>query len=283
MRIVRCAAWVMGVWLATASVAQAQQRPLVTEDPETVGAGLILIEGGFDAFRGVFFPLSGLEGNLVRFPSLGISLGISSIAELQIDGGPFQRLTITDRLGGPLEHLLTVTGDTTSDVQDIIVATKIRFVAEGPGRPAIGLRLATRLPTAGNESGLGRDTMDFYVTGLFGKTVESIRVVGNVGVGIMTDPLLGARQNDVFLYGFSLARAVAHGVEVVGEINGRMNLRDDEVPLGTETRGAMRVGGRFTRGTVRLDGGIIIGMTSRDPSFGLTAGFTWVFRGFTVP
>jgi hypothetical protein len=145
---------------------------------------------------------------------------------------PIQRLTITDRLGGPLEHLLTVTGDTTSDVQDIIVATKIRFVAEGPGRPAIGLRLATRLPTAGNESGLGRDTMDFYVTGLFGKTVESIRVVGNVGVGIMTDPLLGARQNDVFLYGFSLARAVAHGVEVVGEINGRMNLRDEEVPPG---------------------------------------------------
>ena len=26
----------------------AQQRPLVTEDPETVGSGLILLEGGFD-------------------------------------------------------------------------------------------------------------------------------------------------------------------------------------------------------------------------------------------
>jgi hypothetical protein len=283
MRIVRCAAWIMAAWMATVAAAEAQQRPLVTEDPETIGAGLILIEGGFDSFRSVFYPLSGLEGHLVRFPSVGISFGISSIAELQIDGGPYQRLTITDRLGGPLEHLLTARGDTTTDVQDIIVATKIRLVAEGPGRPAIGLRLATRLPTASNESGLGRDTMDFYVTGLLGKTVESIRVVGNVGVGIMTDPLLGARQNDVFLYGLSLARAVAQGVEVVGEINGRMNLRDDEVPTGTETRGAMRVGARFTRGTVRLDGGVIIGMTARDPSFGLTAGFTWVFRGFTVP
>jgi hypothetical protein len=283
MRIVRCAAWVMAAWMATAAAVEAQQRPLVTEDPETVGAGLILIEGGFDAFRGVLYPLSGLEGNLVRFPSLGISFGISSIAELQIDGGPYQRLTITDRLGGPLDHLLTLTGDSTSDVQDIIVATKIRFVSEGPGRPAIAVRLATRLPVAGNESGLGSDTMDFYVTGLFGKTVESIRVVGNIGVGIMTDPLLGARQNDVLLYGVSLARAVAQGVEVVGEVNGRMNVRNDEVPPGTETRGAMRVGGRFTRGTVRLDGGILIGMTARDPSFGLTAGFTWVFRGFTVP
>jgi len=45
----------------------------------------------------------------------------------------------------------------------------------------------------------------------------------------------------------------------------------------------MRLGGRITRGPVRVDGGIIIGMTSRDPSFGFTTGLTWVFRGFRVP
>jgi hypothetical protein len=44
----------------------------------------------------------------------------------------------------------------------------------------------------------------------------------------------------------------------------------------------MRLGGRFTRGTVRLDAGLLLGMTSRDPSIGFTAGATWVFRGFTV-
>jgi hypothetical protein len=69
MRIVRCAAGVMAVWMATVAAAQAQQRPLVTEDPETIGAGLILIEGGLDSFRDVFYPLSGLEGNLFRFPA----------------------------------------------------------------------------------------------------------------------------------------------------------------------------------------------------------------------
>ena len=31
------------------------------------------------------------------------------------------------------------------------------------------------------------------------------------------------------------------------------------------------------------DGGLILGMTSRDPSFGFTAGLTWVFRGYSVP
>jgi hypothetical protein len=283
MRIVRCAAGIAAVWACLASPVSAQQRPLVTEDPETIGSGLVLIEGGIDSFRDVLFPVSGLQGNLLRLPTLGISFGLSSIAELQIDGGPYQRLTILERPGGPLAHLVTATGDTTSDVQDLVVATKIRLVAEGPGRPAIGVRLATRIPTASNETGLGRDSMDFYATGLFGKTVESIRVVANVGLGIMTDPVEGGRQNDVFLYGFSLARAVAQGVEVVGEINGRANMRDEDIHIGTDSRAAMRVGGRFTRGTVRLDGGIIIGMTSRDPSFGLTAGFTWVFRGFTIP
>ena len=39
--------------VAAAGTARAQQRPLVTEDPETVGAGRILIEGGIDYSRSV--------------------------------------------------------------------------------------------------------------------------------------------------------------------------------------------------------------------------------------
>lgn len=283
MRNVRCVAWVIAAWLAGSAAAVAQQRPLVTEDPETVGAGLILIEGGLDSFRDVTFPLSGLQGNLLRFPSLGVSFGISSIAELQIDGGPYQRLRITERFDAPAAYLLDVPGDTTSDVQDLVIGTKIRLVSEAPGRPAIGVRIATRLPNAGNESGLGRDTVDFFVSGLVGKTVESIRVVGNLGIAVLTDPLEGGRQNDVVTYGLSLARAVAQGVEIVGEVNGHLNTRDEDLPFDTDTRGSMRVGGRFTRGTVRLDGAVIVGMTARDPDFGFTAGFTWVFRGFTLP
>lgn len=263
--------------------AWAQQRPLVTEDPETIGAGLILLEGGFDQQRDVFFPVSGLQGNLLRFPTLGVSFGISSIAELQIDGGLYNRLTITSRQGAPLSNLLDFTGDRTTDVEDVVVATKIRVLSENAGRPAIAVRFATKLPNASNESGLGLDTTDFYVSALVGKTVQSIRLVGNVGMGILGDPTQGDRQNDVLTYGLSVARAVRQGLEVVGEINGRLDTRQGEPPPGTDSRGAMRVGGRFTRGTVRVDGGIIIGMTSRDPGFGFTVGATWVFRGFTIP
>jgi hypothetical protein len=265
------------------TAAAAQQRPLVTEDPETIGAGLVLLEGGFDAEHDLLYPVSGLQGNLLRVPALGVSFGISSIAELQIDGGLYQRLDVKHRRSAPLADQLTFTGDRTSSVDDFVVATKIRLFGETPGRPAFGVRFATKLPNASNESGLGLDTTDFFVSALLGKTVQSIRVVGNLGLGILGDPTRGDRQNDVLTYGLSIARAVRQGLEVVGELNGRLDTRSGEAPPGTDSRGAMRIGGRFTRSTVRIDAGLIIGMTSRDPSIGLTAGATWVFKGFTIP
>lgn len=270
------------VAMLAAGRAEAQQRPLVTEDPETIGSGLVLLEGGVDVQREIFYPVSGLTGNLLRLPALGVSFGVSSIAEIQIDGA-FGRLTVTDRDAGPLSSLLDFTGDRTSDVEGIVIGTKIRLMSETTGRPAVGVRLATKLPTASNEAGIGLDTTDFFASLLVGKTVQSIRVVGNAGLGILTDPVEGHRQNDVLTYGLSLARAVAEGVEVVGEINGYANMRDSDTPPGTESRGTMRLGGRLTRGTVRVDGGLILGLTSRDPSVGFTAGLTWVFRGFTIP
>lgn len=269
--------------LCCAAPAFAQQRPLVTEDPETIGAGLVLIEGGFDQQRDVSYPASGLQGNLLRLPTLGVSFGISSIAELQIDGGLYNRLNVTSRAPAPLSPLLNFSGDRTHDVEDITIATKIRLLSETPGRPAFGLRFATRLPNASNESGLGLDTTDFHASVLLGKTVQSIRFVGNFGLGILPDPVDGNRQNDVLTYGASVARAVRQGLEVVGELNGRLDTRGGDPPIGTESRGAFRVGGRATKGTVRVDAGVIFGLTSRDPSIGFTAGATWVFKGFTIP
>ena len=269
--------------IALGRPAAAQQRPLVTEDPESIGAGRVLLEGGIDYAHDQQYPVSGLRGNLWRIPTLGVSVGISSIAELQIDGGLYNRLTITSRQDAPLSNQLDFSGDQTHAVEDIVVATKIRLLSETPGRPAFGVRFATRLPNASNESGLGLDTTDFFVSALFGKTVQSIRFVGNAGLGILADPVRGDRQNDVLTYGMSVARAVRQGLEVVGEVNGRLDTRDGDPPVGLESRGALRIGGRFTKSTVRIDGGLIVGITSRDTSIGFTAGLTWVFKGFTIP
>jgi len=66
--------------LGLASPAAAQQRPLLTEDPEVIGAGRILIEGGFDYAHDQHYTPSGLTGNLWRVPLIGFSFGLSSIA-----------------------------------------------------------------------------------------------------------------------------------------------------------------------------------------------------------
>src|SRR5689334_11657702 len=99
--IKKLASVVLAIFVLSAPSAFAQQRPLVTEDPETIGAGLVLIEGGFDLQKDVFYPASGLQGNLIRIPTLGVSFGISSIAELQIDGGLYNGLSVKSRRDAP--------------------------------------------------------------------------------------------------------------------------------------------------------------------------------------
>jgi hypothetical protein len=282
MTIRRVATAMLAVMMCGAP-AFAQQRPLVTEDPETIGAGRILLEGGIDFAHDQHYPVSGLEGNLWRAPTIGLSIGISSIAELQIDGGLNNRLKIATRVAAPLSSQLTVTGDSTRDVEDTVVATKIRILSETAQRPALGIRFATKLPNASNESGLGLDTTDFYVSLLGAKTVQSIRVVGNFGVGILSDPTAGARQNDVVTYGVSFARAMTQKAELVGELNGRASTRSGGPLPGTESRGILKFGGRYTHRTVRLDAGVFFGLTTVDPTIGFTAGFTSVFNAFNVP
>lgn len=271
------------VCVCFAGRASAQQRPLVTEDPETIGAGRMLIEAGIDAAHDQQYPASGLEGNLWRIPTIGLSFGLSSIAELQIDGGPYNRLTVTKRVPAPLSDQLSFTGTTTHDVEDVVVATKIRILSETGSRPAFGIRFATRLPNASNESGLGLDTTDFSGALLAAKTVQSIRVVGNFGVGILTDPTSGSRQNDVVLYGVSFARAMTQAAEIVGELNGRASTRTGGPLPGTENHSLLRFGLRYTQGTVRFDGGLFFGLTTVDPTIGFTAGLTYVFNAFKVP
>ena len=270
-------------FLGVATIASAQQRPLVTEDPEPIGSGRVLIEGGADLSRDVEYPVSGLKGKLLRLPTIGISVGLSSIAEFQIDGGFYNRLNITDRRTAPLSSELNFTGDSTHDVEDIVIATKIRLLTEAPHQPTLGIRFATKLPNASTGAGLGTNATDFYASLLGAKTVQSIRFVANGGVGILSDPTNGHRQNDLLTYGFSLARAVTQQSEVVGEINGRASTRSGDPFPGTESRSIIKVGGRYTHGMLRLDAGVFFGLTSIDPSIGGTIGFTYVFDAFKVP
>jgi len=266
--------------LAWAANALAQQRPLDTQDPETIGAGRVLVEGGISASHDITYPLSGFKGDLWQTPVLGLNVGLSSFADLQITGGPYNVLSISSRQPAPLASVVTSTGDSTSSVEDITIGAKIRLVPESTGVPGIGFRFTTRLPNASRKSGIGQDTTDFGASILIAKTVQSIRLVGNVGWISMSQPLDGTRQNDVLAYGFSLARAVTSKTEIVGEVNGRASIANSAAPIGTESRGRLKLGGRFTPGPIRFDAAIFFGLNSVDPTVGFTAGVTYVFNAF---
>jgi hypothetical protein len=275
---------VIAAALLTCSVPSfAQQRPLQTEDPETIGSGRLLIEAGIDYDRDASFPVSGLRGNHLALPSFGASLGVSSIAEIQIDWAPYQTLSITEQVpGAPLSRVLQLDGSSTDDFGDIHIGAKVKLLGETAGRPAIGSWFRTRLPNAGNESGLGKDVQDFSTALSIGKTVQSIRVVANVGMMMIGKPTEAAAQDDLLIYSLSVARAISSAAEVVGEFAGRANFANIITP-GAEDRGLLRFGMRYTMSGVRVDGGVLLGLSPRDPEIGVTAGFTWVFNAFNVP
>jgi hypothetical protein len=279
--VLPCACCILHLLVAVPSFAQ--QRPLQTEDPETIGSGRVLIEAGIDYRRDVYNPVSGLRGNLVTFPTLGVSLGVSSVAEIQMQVGGYQQLSITERvMTAPFARFLEIDGDSTDDLEDLHVGAKLRLVSEGVRRPSIATRFSTRLPNAGNESGLGKDLQDFETAVLIAKTVQSVRVVGNVGLLMIGNPVQPAAQDDLLFYNLSVARAISQAAEVVGEFVGRANFARTTTP-GAEDRGLLRFGLRYTKAGVRLDGGLLLGLTPRDPEVGVTAGFTWVFNAFHIP
>jgi hypothetical protein len=269
--------------LGITSAAAAQQRPLVTEDPETIGAGRVLVEFGVDYAKDQHFPVSGLSGDLWTIPNVGLSFGISSIAEIQIDGSPYQRLEIFRREEAPLAHRVTASGRYTEGVGNLVIGTKLRLVSETEKRPSFGLRLATKLPNSSSESGLEPDVLNFYASLLGGKTTRSTRYVVNVGLGIFGDPTVGDRQSDLLIYGLSIAQAVRTGFELVAEGNGRVRLSGEEADPNGENRLAFRGGARYTFGPGRIDAAAIVGATNADPDIGFTIGYTHVFNSFTVP
>jgi hypothetical protein len=274
MRVIR-AAVAAAVLVGSISVSSfAQQRPLVTEDAACIGSGRILLEFGTEWSSAATYPASGLTGDLLRVPVFGVSFGVASNVELQIDGG-HSSLAITERGDGPFADVVGE-GSSASDFDDIVVATKVRLVSETEGRPAFGVQIATKLPIASNESGLGLDTIDVHLVMLVAKSFGRARFAGNLGFGMLSDPTRGDKQNDVMPYGVSLTANLTERLQAVAEAAGRIHTSAGGPPPGTEGRGQARAGIRYGSGNVRFDAGVLFGYTSHDPEWGLVGGISYV-------
>lgn len=269
----------LGAILASAVSGRAQQRPLRTEDPEPIPSGQVRVEAAVGWLHDEELPISGISGEVFRLPRLDLTFGLSGMAEFQLDSG-FQLMVVDETdPAAPLAGETDFTGDVTSDIVDPVIATKIRLQHETRRRPAMGFRVATKIPSASNESGLGNDSFDWFLTILAGKSFGSTRVVGNFGMAVLSIPTDGDRQNDVLTYGVSATRRLRPGLEVLGEVNGRVDVKGI-TPAGTEDRSTARLGLRAGTGALRWHGAVQVGLEDHDPDVGVTLGATWRFRGF---
>src|SRR6266480_6591169 len=84
-------------FFALAQSAQAQQRPLLTEDVDIIPPGSMRIEAGIDFLQGARFPVSGLTGDLTRVGVIGVNIGFAPNVEFQIEGVVQNFLSINSR------------------------------------------------------------------------------------------------------------------------------------------------------------------------------------------
>jgi hypothetical protein len=257
----------------------AQQRPLLTEDVDIIPPGTLRIEAGIDFVQNAKFPLSGLTGDLTRVGVIGINIGLAPNVEFQIDGVAQNFLSINSRTVPPPINLSFASAtNSTNDVGDFILSTKIKLRAETHRGPSLGFRLGVQLPNSNQGRGLGVNQINAFGTILVGKKFGRegrVNTFGNLGIGILTSPLERFSQNDVLLYGFASIVRLTRNINFAGEIQGRANTRSGRAPLGTEGESETRLGLQVKASGLRFDFAGIAGLTSFSPRSGVTFGVTY--------
>jgi hypothetical protein len=253
---------------------EGQARPLLTEDVELLRPGTVRLQAGVAFGQDQDFALSGLNGDVTRVGELGIRIGVSSNVEVQIDGTVQQFLSINGQFAPSAVPLdLGARASDTQDVGDVTIATKIKITNERRRLPAFGVRFGFELPNTNQTRGVGTNTVNVFADVLAAKTVGPVRLIGNLGVGILTSPTETFSQNDVLRYGFAFRYPLSDRVRVVGEVNGRHSTR--RPPLGTEDRSEARLGIQVDAAGLRWDAAGSFGLTRWSPQTGVVFGVTY--------
>jgi hypothetical protein len=254
-----------------------QQRPLLTEDVDIIPPGSLRIEAGIDFVQRARFPVSGLTGDLTRAGVIGINIGLAPNVEVEIEGVAQNFLSINS--SGPSAIPLSLrSANSTNDVGDFTLWTKIKLRNETAHLPSLGFRFGVQLPNSNQSRGLGLNQTNAYGQMLFGKKFGQsgrVNTFGNLGIGILTAPTGLFSQNDVLTYGFAGIVRLNKQFSVAGEVNGRANTRPGSGPLGTESQGEARLGMQVRASGLRFDFAGIKGLTKLSPRSGLTVGVTY--------
>ncbi len=279
----------LSIILFTSLAAVAQQRPLLTEDVDITPEGTIEVAAGVDFLQNVKFPLSGLKGDLTRVGDIRVRTGFSGNVELQIEGTVQNFLAINSQTT-PSPIPLNVAGNSTNDFDDFIVSAKVKLRNETANLPAIGLKFGFQMPNTDQAKGIGTNQINIFskvlVQKRFGRVTGKqprVNVFGNIGLAIMTAPLERFTQNDLLLYGLAGIFKVNERINIVTEVNGRLNTRSGGAPLGTESVGQFRIGTQIRASNLRFDTAAIFGLTRYSPRTGVTFGVTYQSPSIFTP
>lgn len=258
----------------------AQNRPLRTVDAETVPPGTVRVQVGFDFLQDVDFPLSGLSGDLTSVGIVQIRMGVGKIAEVQLEGAVHHFLDVKKQVGAFVTPVLTGP-DSTHDVGDFSIATKIRLLSETKRRPALGFRFGYQMPNSNQSRGIGSNTSNIFAEFIVQKHFGKLNLMGNAGVAILQAPAANFTQNDVLTFGAGFSYAAHRRVNVVGEVAGFHSTRTISPSLvGTESRSQGRFGLQIMAGGFQWDVAGIAGITRNSPRSGFTFGISREFRWF---
>lgn len=252
----------------------AQQRPLVTERAETLEQGHILLDVGAEFLQDAAFPFSGLEGDLTRAGVLGVRIGAADNVEIQFVGIVQNILNVENRHPAPNTPRLEFSGNSTSDVGDFTLATKVRLKAEEPGWPTLAFRFGLQLPNASNENGLGNDETNVFGSVLVQKRLGKLQILTDLGLAILGNPVVPGSQDDLFTYGLALIYSLHPQVNLVVDAAGRAGPGD----IGTEEQSTLRLGTQIQAVGLRWDVAAFIGLRDTAPSSGVVLGISKEFE-----
>lgn len=256
----------------------AQQRPLITERAETVRRGYVLFDFGAEFLQNASFPFSGLKGDLTRAGVLGLRVGAADNIELQVLGTIQNVLNIEERISGPNTPRLSFSGNSTSDVGDFSLATKVRLRRGDTKGPAVALRFGVELPNTSNESGLGNDETNVFASFLIERALGRMRVLGNTGIVILGDPVAAGSQDDLLTYGLAAIYEFNPRVRFLVDLYGR----EGPGGVGTEDQSLLRLGTQLQAVGLYWDAALFLGLKDTDPDTGLIVGVSKEFN-YSVP
>jgi hypothetical protein len=191
LRFAPALASTVALLLCFATLAHAQQRPLLTEDVDIIPPGSIRIEAGIDFLQGARFPVSGLRGDLTRVGVIGINFGMGPNVEFQIEGVAQNYLSINSAGPSAIPLQLAPGANSTNDTGDFTLAAKFKLRNETRRGPSLGFRFGVQLPNSSQGTGIGLNQTNAFGSILVGKKFGQdgrFNTFGNLGLAILTAP-----------------------------------------------------------------------------------------------